>query len=397
MGQKIIFHIDVNSAFLSWEAVHRLRDLGEEQDLRLINSAVGGDRATRHGIILAKSVSARRCGVRTGEPVTDALKKCPDLMLVPPHHDMYRRYSEAFLEILGKYSPSVEPYSIDEAFVDMTGMELLFGAPCEAAEKIKSQIFRELGFTVNVGISNNKLLAKMASDFEKPDKIHTLFPEEIPQKMWGLPVEDLFFVGASTAAKLHRLGIKTIGQLAQSDRQVLKSHLKKHGEVIWDFANGIDVSEITAKSSENKGYGNSMTLSFDVSDDNVAKGYLLELAEKVAGRLREHRVRTEIVSIQIRYSDFTRNSHQRILDNATNVTDEIYQVACELFDELWDGAPVRLLGIGTSRIQGQEQYRQMSLFGEDDRHEKLEKVDQAMDSIRHKFGKDAVMRASLMK
>ncbi len=397
MGKKVIFHIDVNSAFLSWEAVHRIRDLGETIDLREIDSAVGGDISKRHGIILAKSVSAKKYQVKTGEPITEALKKCPHLVLVPPNRPIYEEFSQAFMEILRQYSPSVEQYSIDEAFVDMTGMELLFGEPIESAHRIKRQIYEELGFTVNIGIAGNKLLAKMASDFEKPDKVHTLFLEEIEEKMWPLPVGELFFVGKSTEKKLHTLGIKTIGQLAKSDRELLKSHLKKHGEVIWDFANGIDVSDVTSKSTENKGYGNSTTIPFDVKDPETAKTVLLSLAETVSARLREHGVKIEVISVQIRYSDLTRNSHQCVLNSGTNVTDEIYHTACRLFDEFWDGTPIRLLGIQTSRISEQGDYRQINLFENEEKHEKLQKLDQAMDKIRNRYGKDAIKRASFMQ
>ncbi len=397
MGQKIIFHIDVNSAFLSWEAVHRLRDLGETVDLREMDSAVGGDIAKRHGIILAKSTSAKKYKVQTGEPITEALRKCPHLVLVPPNHGLYKEYSNAFMEILRQYSPTVEQYSIDEAFVDMTGMELLFGEPVEAAYKIKKQIYDELGFTVNIGIASNKLLAKMASDFEKPDKVHTLFSHEIEEKMWTLPVGELFFVGKSTEKKLHTLGIKTIGQLAKSDRELLRSHLKKHGEVIWDFANGIDVSDVTSKPAENKGYGNSTTIPFDVKDAQTAKTVLLSLAETVSARLRENAAKIEVISVQIRYSDLTRNSHQCVLESGTNVTDEIYQTACRLFDEFWDGTPIRLLGIQTSKISEEGDYRQMNLFENEEKHEKLQKLDQAMDQIRNRFGQNAVKRASFMK
>lgn len=397
MGKKVIFHIDVNSAFLSWEAVHRIRDLGETIDLREIDSAIGGDISKRHGIILAKSVSAKKYQVKTGEPITEALKKCPHLVLVPPNRPIYEEFSQAFMEILRQYSPSVEQYSIDEAFVDMTGMELLFGAPIESAHRIKRQIYEELGFTVNIGIAGNKLLAKMASDFEKPDKVHTLFLEEIEEKMWPLPVGELFFVGKSTEKKLHTLGIKTIGQLAKSDRELLKSHLKKHGEVIWDFANGIDVSDVTSKSTENKGYGNSTTIPFDVKDPETAKTILLSLAETVSARLREHGVKIEVISVQIRYSDLTRNSHQCVLNSGTNVTDEIYHTACRLFDEFWDGTPIRLLGIQTSRISDQGDYRQINLFENEEKHEKLQKLDQAMDKIRNRYGKDAIKRASFMQ
>ena len=198
---SIVFHIDVNSAFLSWEAVNRAKK-GMEPDLRTIPSAIGGDMAKRHGVILAKSIPAKQYNVRTGESIMEARKKCPNLLIISPNHKLYKKYSNAFMDILREYTPDVEQFSIDEAFMDMTGTQLLFGEPIAAANQIKDRIKKELGFTVNVGISSNKLLAKMASDFQKPDLVHTLFPDEIRTKMWGLPVSDLFFVGRVTTKKL---------------------------------------------------------------------------------------------------------------------------------------------------------------------------------------------------
>ena len=244
--EKVIFHIDVNSAYLSWEAVYRLKQ-GGTVDLREIPCAVGGDKSKRHGIILAKSLAAKNFGVRTGEPLTEALKKCPGLTVVPAHHSLYKQYSRKFMDILREYTPDVQQYSIDEAFMDMTGMEKIIGDPVAFAHKLKNRISRELGFTVNVGISSNKYLAKMASDFEKPDKVHTLFPWEIQTKMWPLPVSDLIFVGRSTQEALHKLGIYTIGQLAATDVEILRHHLKKQGETIWEFANGRDSSLVESE------------------------------------------------------------------------------------------------------------------------------------------------------
>ncbi len=394
LQEKVIFHIDVNSAYLSWEAVHRLSQ-GAKEDLREIPSAVGGDISTRHGVILAKSQPARQFHVQTGESIVEALRKCPQLTLVQPNHELYQKYSRAFMDILREYSPAVEQYSVDEAFMDMTGMELLFGTPWEAAVRIKDRIREELGFTVNVGISNNRLLAKMASDFEKPDKVHTLFPEEIERKMWKLPVRELFFVGRSTEKKLKTLGIHTIGQLAGTDKELLKQHLKKHGEIIWNFANGIAVADVAAEEINNKGFGNSTTLPFDVEDGDTAKMILLSLAETVGRRLRSHGARAEVVAVQIRYSDMTGTTHQRVLADVTDVTNDIYQTACRLFDESWDKTPIRLLGIQAGKVAYREDGRQMSLFGETE-HEKLEKLDKAMDQIRERYGNNAVMRASFL-
>ncbi len=399
MAEKLIFHVDVNSAFLSWEAVERLKH--PEQfpeitvDLRTIASAVGGDRSKRRGIILAKSFPAKKYGVKTGEPITDALKKCPQLVLVPARHEVYRRYSEAFLSILERYSDVIEQCSIDECFIDMTGTEKLFGAPVEAATRIKDEIYRELGFTVNVGISTNKLLAKMASDFRKPNLVHTLFPYEIKSKMWGLPVGELFLVGRSTQSTLHTLGIHTIGELANADVDMLRASLKKQGEVIWKFANGQGVSVVEAEPADVKSYGNATTIAFDVTDEATAGMVLMSLAETVGRRLRKDDARAEVVSVNIKYNDLSKASHQCELLHATNVTDEIYQAAARLFEELWDGRPVRLLGIQTSHVSRAGDGRQMTLFDDAD-YEKREKLDRAMDRIRERFGTDSVKRASFL-
>lgn len=389
---RVIFHIDVNSAFLSWEAVQRLKE-GATVDLREIPSAVGGDIATRHGVILAKSIPAKKYHITTGEPVVDALRKCPKLVLVEPHHEMYREQSRAFMAILEQYSDVIEKFSVDEAFVDMTGTKRLFGEPVEAAYRIKDQIHRELGFTVNVGISSNKLLAKMASDFKKPDRVHTLFLEEIESKMWPLPVGDLFSVGKAAEKKLRSMGIRTIGELAQTDRQVLVSNFKKQGDVLWRYANGMDDSSVEPVRPDNKGYGNSVTVSYDVTEEREAKTILLQLTEKVCQRLRKDDVKVESVSVQFRFNDLTRASHQCVLVSATNITQEIYQTVCRLFDEKWDGTPIRLLGVQTTKVSRTGTGRQMSLFDDTD-YEKLEKIDKAMDSIRDRFGRDAVYRAS---
>lgn len=392
---RVIFHIDVNSAFLSWEAVYRLHHLGGKLDLRSIPSAVGGDITKRHGIILAKSIPAKKYNIKTGEPVTDALRKCPSLLLVPPNYNLYQKSSEAFLQILRKYSPSVEQYSIDESFLDMTGTQSLFGDPLTVANEIKERVYKELGFTVNIGISNNKVLAKMASDFRKPNMIHTLWIEEIKKKMWPLPVSELFFVGNATTKKLFGLGIKTIGELAQTDNSIVKSHFGKHGEVIWSFANGIDFSSVEPVPPPNKGYGNSTTIAFDVKDSQTAKLVLLSLAETVSARLRADNVKIKVISVGIRDYNLEYYSHQKKLETATNITREIYEYACQIFDEVWNNVPIRHLGIHTSQVITEET-RQICLFDNYD-YEKLEKLDKAIDNIRRKYGSDSVVRASFAK
>lgn len=396
MLKRIIFHIDVNSAFLSWEAVYRMAHKGGKQDLREIPSAVGGDMAMRHGIILAKSIPAKKYGIHTGETILEAQRKCPNLVLVPPNYGLYEKCSAAFMNLLREYSDVVEQYSIDEAFIDMTASCHLFGEPVEVAERIKDHIRDWLGFTVNVGVSSNKLLAKMASDFKKPDRVHTLYPEEIQEKMWPLPVSDLFFVGRATAKKLFSVGIKTIGELAAADPAWLKCLLKKQGEVIWGFANGIDLSPVIDQPPPNKGYGNSTTTPYDVRDVETADKVLLALAETVGSRLREDNVQIEVVSVGIRYSDLSYVSHQRVLQTATNLTWEIYQAACGLFLELWNHEPIRHLGIHTSRVRNEDFFRQPTLFDEID-YEKLEKLDKTIDALRKRYGIDSVKRATFIQ
>ncbi len=392
---SIIFHIDVNSAFLSWEAVYRLAHKGGKQDLREIASAVGGDITLRHGIILAKSILAKNYGVKTGESIPEAKRKCPNLVLVPPNYGLYEQCSAAFMGILREYSDVVEQYSIDEAFVDMSTSCHLFGTPEETAVQIKDRIREELGFTVNIGISTNKLLAKMASDFQKPNRMHTLYPEEIKQKMWPLPISDLFFVGRATTEKLLSMGIRTIGELAGANPAWLKSVLKKQGEVIWGFANGIDLSPVLAQPAANKGYGNSTTTPYDVTDVDTADRVLLALSETVGNRLRTDQVQIRVVSVGIRYSDLSYASHQMELQNPTNLTIEIYTAACSLFRELWNGMPIRHLGVHTGRVSRVDFGRQLNLFDEID-YEKLSRIDETVDEIRKRFGTDAVMRASFL-
>ncbi|MBQ3030256.1 MAG: DNA polymerase IV, partial [Agathobacter sp.] len=396
--KPVIFHIDVNSAFLSWEATYRMRELGDTEDLRLIPSAVGGSEESRHGIVLAKSESAKKYGVTTGEPLVDARRKCPVLKTVPANFPIYVKYSNAMMKILEDYSPDIEQYSIDESFIDMTGTEKLFGNPIQAAHMIKDRIYNELGFTVNIGISTNKLLAKMASDFKKPNLVHTLFPEEVPTKMWPLPVSELFFVGRQTAKRLHALGIFTIGDLAKTDKKVIQDNLKGHGEVIWEFANGIgdSMEDVASKNRKpaNKGYSNETTLAFDVTDASLAKEILLSLTETVATRIRADKSYVSVVSVYFVDNEFKHTSRQMTLDSATNVTNEIYHHVCQLFDQLWNGNPIRLLGVQTSKATN-EANRQYSLF-ENQNVEKLSKLDSAIDAIRNKYGEDSIKRASFV-
>lgn len=395
MSDRIIFHIDVNSAFLSWEATYRVNILGETEDLREIPSAVGGDIEKRKGIILAKSIPAKKYHIQTGEPIIAALEKCPHLKIVKPNFNLYTSCSKAFMSILEEYSTIVEQYSIDEAYMDMTGTSRLYGSPVAVAHVIKDRIYKELGFTVNIGISSNKLLAKMAGDLKKPNLVHTLFPNEIEEKMWPLPVGDLFFVGRKTEKKLKLLGIKTIGDLAKTDPGLLKAHFKKHGEIIYQYANGMGEVEISTEKEPNKGYGNSTTIPYDISTVDAAKLVLLSLCETVCTRLRADHVKAGCISVSIVNNEFEHESHQKVFASATNVTQEVYERACYVFEELWDHVtPIRHLGVHTSKLTEDNAY-QYNIF-DMYKYDKHKKLDAAVDSIRNKYGSDSIIRAPFL-
>ncbi|MDD6189698.1 MAG: DNA polymerase IV [Clostridiales bacterium] len=390
--EKLIYHVDVNSAFLSWEAARRVE--AGEADLRLIPSAIGGDREKRTGVILAKSIPAKKFGVKTGEPVGMALRKCPDLYLARPDFKLYERNSRRFMDICRRYAPVVEKYSIDECFLDMSGTSLIYPDPVAIAHEIKDTIRDELGFTVNIGISRNKILAKMASDFEKPDRVHTLFPEEVPAKMWPMPVRELFSIGRATAERLETANIRTIGELAAMELGRLQFLVgNKMGTMLHDYANGIDDSPVLAQPEEAKGYSNSTTLEEDVTEFEQANVILLALTDSVSARMRADGVKACCISVTVRSNDFKDRSHQKKLEEATDITAEIYEIVKQLFAELWDGkTPLRLLGVAVTDIS-REDYVQQSLFF-DEKREKARKIDKAVDNIRGRYGTDAISRGS---
>ncbi len=395
MAERLIFHIDVNSAFLSWEATRRVQN--GEADLRLVPSAIGGDRESRRGVILAKSIPAKRYGVRTGEPIAMALQKCPDLVLASPDFHLYSTCSLAFVEVCRKYAPVVEQFSIDECFLDMTGTSRLYPDPIEVAHRIKDEIRDTLGFTVNVGVGSNKLLAKMASDFEKPDRVHTLFSHELEEKFMPLPVRDLFTVGRATAERLEASRIRTIGDLAGTDLARLKSMFgNKPGEHLFRYANGIDDSPVLCESEAAKGYSNSTTLATDVVSTEEAHRVLLALADSVTSRMRRDGCRASCVSVTIRGNDFRDKSHQRTLSAPTDITSEVYEVAQKLFAELWDRrTPLRLLGLALTQLTDEEN-TQLSMFPDETR-EREQSLDKLIDSIRLRFGSDTIARGSVMQ
>lgn len=392
---RLVFHIDVNSAYLSWEAARRVA--AGEADLRLIPSAIGGDREKRTGVILAKSIPAKKFGVRTGEPVAMALRKCPDLVLARPDFRLYEQSSKAFMEICREYAPVVEKYSIDECFLDMSGTHRIYPDPVAIAHTIKDKIRDTLGFTVNVGIGENKILSKMASDFEKPDKVHTLYLHEIPQKLWPLPVRELFTVGASTAEKLEKARIWTIGDLAHAPLPFVQKIVgMKLGKQLHDYANGIDNSPVLAEPEAAKGYSISTTLEEDVVKEEQAHRVLLALTDSVTARMRADGFKTYCVAVSIRSNDFKTRSHQRKLHDPTDISSEVYSLCKQLFAELWDGhTPLRLIGVALTDLT-KEEPAQISLFP-DEKKERSRKLDAAYDAIHKKFGATAIQRGSSLQ
>ena len=395
----IIFHIDVNSAYLSWTAVEQLKN-GAAVDLREIPAIIGGDQKSRHGVVLAKSPAAKRYGIRTGEPVANAFRKCPNLAMYPPDHKMYREKSRRLMEYLRTFTKKIEQVSVDECYMDFTGIADRWNSPVDGAVEIKDGIKAKFGFTVNIGISTNKLLAKMASDFEKPDRIHTLYPEEIKEKMWPLPIGELYMAGKSSVEVLKKLEINTIGDLAQADLKLIMLHLKSHGKMLWEFANGIGTSVVQSEPDEAKGIGNSTTLSEDAATMEEIRPVFERLAQSVGSRLKKAEKKAGMVSMEIKYYDFRTVSHQIQLDKPSNDPEVLKETACSLFLEVWSGEPVRLLGIRTSKLSDETAPEQLSIFDieipkePDEKHKKLKK---AMDELNARFGDGAVMKASLMK
>ena len=393
--QRLIFHIDVNSAFLSWEATKRVKQ--GLPDLREIPSCIGGDPKKRTGIVVAKSIPAKKYGVQTGEPMGLALQKCPNLVCVPSDFALYNKCSKAFKRICASYAPVMESFSIDEVFLDMTGTGQIYPNPEETACEIKDRIYRELGFTVNVGISTNKLLAKMASDFEKPNKVHTLYPEEVPQKMWPLPVRDLLFLGKASEKKLVQNGIRTIGDLARANEKEIQILLgERTGHQLYLSANGIDDSPVKAQREEAKGISVETTFDEDIVSYEQIFPILLSQCDIVAARMRREGKKCNCVAVSFRTLEFKNKSHQRKLDNPTDVTNEIYQNVRKLFQESWEGQPLRLIGVALTGLT-EDSFEQMSLFEDPKKREQQKKLDEAMDNIRKKFGNDKISRASTMK
>ena len=390
--ERIIFHVDVNNAFLSWTAVKKLKE-GEKLDIRNIPSVIGGDEKERHGIVLAKSPVAKKYGVVTAETLGSARRKCPGIKVFPPDFYWYYKQSNLMYDYLTQFTPLIERYSIDECFLDLTGTNLLYKNYLELAYKIKDHIKNEFGFTVNVGIGNNKLCAKMASDFSKPDKVHTLYFDEVKSKMWPLDVGDLFMVGKSTAFTLKKLGINTIGELAVCKESYLKKYFKNQTRFLINSANGIDYSKVEPRSSKSDSISVSETLPYDVSDKEKIKEILFRQTEEVTRSLRWQKQYAKTVAITYKNSSFQSYQHQMKLDVPDNSTTNIYKAVMTILDESWKDESIRNIGVRLADFCD-SRVEQVSMFSEV-KEEKIDKIEEIADSINKKYGGASVMPASI--
>ena len=388
-----ILHIDVNNAFLSWTALDMLKK-GETLDIRTIPSVVGGDEERRSGIVLAKSTKAKEFGIKTGETLYSARQKCPALKVYPSNYKIYSYYSDSLYNLLLEYTDKIERYSVDECFLDMTEY-LMKDTLLNKANEISRRVKEELGFTVNIGVANNKLLAKMASDFQKPDKVHTLFKHEIKTKMWNLPVSELFMLGRKTVPKLYNINIKTIGELAKVDKNLLIKKFGKHGKIMWEYANGIDESEVSYKFEKPKGIGNSVTLPMDIGEIEKLEEVLLALTEQVTYRLRQYDLLANVVNVQLRTNNFLDFSHQKKLEAATSNTKDIYLKAKELLNEMYKhNTLIRLVGLRVDNLVSKDEM-QLSFFSKE-ASEKQENIDKVVDNLKNKYGYNTITRAGKM-
>ncbi len=392
--KNIIFHIDVNCAYLSWEAVYRMSN-GETVDLREIPSVVGGSEDKRHGIVLAKSYPAKKYGIKTGDTLADARKKCPNLVVVQTNGHIYAKASQSMFDLLLEYTDKVQKYSIDEGFIDFSDNPKVLENPYGVGEEIRKRIEKELGFTVCVGIGENKVMAKMAGELKKPNYTNTLFNDEL-YKIWDLPVGDLFMVGKKTEEKLLKYGINTIGKLANTDLNFLKQLLKSHGDVIWNYANGLCTSDVfssfTSDSfSKAKSHGRSTTLPKDINTLDEAKIVFMGLVEKVCSKLRKNNQIGSVVTITYKNTHRLVFTQQRKVFSPTNNANDVYRTALELFTELWNGEDIRALGVSVSRLE-EENMSQISLF--DTNIEKTNNLNKTIDDIRQKYGDKKIVRAN---
>ncbi len=386
-------HIDVNNAFLSWTAVLLLKN-GYKEDIRNTYAIIGGDEKSRHGIVLAKSTPAKKKGVVTAQTIGQAKRLCPNLKVYPPDYNWYKRMSDSLFNLISKYTPDIEKMSIDECFIDYTPVKHLYGNELEFAYKLKNEVKNTLGFTVNIGIASNKICAKMASDLSKPDKVHTLFPNEIKTKMWPLPIDKLFGIGKRSAIKLKNLNIKTIGDLANYPENKLYKIFKNQSVDMIKSANGIGSDFVDSSLSEPKGIGNETTLKNNIYSKEELNPYLLALSENVTLRLRKQEKYAYVVVVTLKDKFFKRKSHQKKLVNATNITEEVYKTAVEILNEMDMEDGVRLIGVRLDNLTDTSNH-QVSLFENIDKRDDNTSLEKTVDNLKEKYGFKIIDKASL--
>lgn len=391
---NIIMHIDVNNAFLSWSAIDLLNN-GYDIDIRNIEAIIGGDEKMRHGIVLAKSMPAKRKGVKTAETLRDAKRKCPNLSIYPPNYKWYQYMSDSLFKLISNYTPDIEKLSIDECFIDYTKVKKLYGDPIKFAYRLKKEIKSKLGFTVNIGIANNKLCAKMASDFLKPDRVHTLFSDEVVNKMYPLPIEELYGVGKSSSKKLRELKINTIGDLARTNPEYLSKYFKNQAIKMIQSARGIDNSIVVSERPESTSISNSTTTNYNLTTIEEINKVLFSLVENVCISLRSSNRYAYVIGVQLKDKFFKSYSHQQKLKNATNSTSEVYEISKKLAKEMWNEEGIRLVGVSLSNLVNDNNH-QISLFEDINKKESNQKLDEVVDKLKKTYGNKIINKASLL-
>ena len=383
-------HIDVNNAFLSWTAVDMLKN-GSKIDIRGECSVIGGDESKRRGIVLAKSIPAKKMGVVTAETLYSARRKCSNLKIYPPNHNLYEKMSKDLFNLLSKYTSDIEIVSVDECFMNYGKVKNLYGDEVIFANKIKDEIYNTLGFTVNIGIANNKLCAKMASDFTKPNRVHTLYMNEIKEKMWPLYIGDLYGIGKKSEEKLINLGINTIKDLANTNREYLYPYFKNQSVYMINIANGIDKSEVISEISDPKCISSTTTLLYDYEDVTEINIELKKIADNLAKELRHQNKYASVIAVIIKDKYFKMNTHQQKLKNSTNTSEDIYETSKKLFKDAWDYTPVRLIGIRLDSLSTSNKY-QISLFESVENKEKDIKLIRVIDQLKEKYGDEIIKK-----
>lgn len=391
--ERIIMHIDVNNAFLSWTAIELLNN-GYKYDIRNSYAVIGGDETKRSGIVLAKSNSAKKLGIYTSETLYSARKKCSVLKTYYPNYLFYSEMSNKLFELLRKYTPDIEIASIDECYLDYGKVKKLYGDEISFANNLKKEIKDTLGFTVNIGIANNKLCAKMASDFTKPYRVHTLYDYEIKNKMYPLSIDDLFGVGKKTVPKLNKIGIYKICDLANYDEYELFKYFKLQAKNLINLAKGIDNSEVINEKNDPLSIGNEITLTRDVKNYIELSNYLMNLSDTVSRRLRKQKKYANVICVILKDNYFKRKTHQKKIINSTNSQIDIYNIAKEILREMYDEYPVRLIGLRVEKLSTNNTF-QTSLFDENDKQSD-NKIDKVVDELKEKYGNKVIKKAGII-